>query len=153
MVEKERLLAALDESPYGFLALASGGRPYCVPLNFVRRDNTILFHSAIAGRKLDYIAASSTVSFVAVPYARYIKGQLDFEYLSVYIEGLARIVGDREEKRRAYSLLMAKYEGDPGFREVPDSCLDGSVIVSIDICRITGKEHRPEPGVVHPQNS
>jgi nitroimidazol reductase NimA-like FMN-containing flavoprotein (pyridoxamine 5'-phosphate oxidase superfamily) len=79
------------------------------------------------------------------------KGQLDCEYRSVYVEGLARIVADREEKRKAYSLLMSKFEGDPSFKEVPDACLDGSVIVSIDICRITGKEHRPTPGTVHPE--
>jgi nitroimidazol reductase NimA-like FMN-containing flavoprotein (pyridoxamine 5'-phosphate oxidase superfamily) len=150
VLDKDCLLSALDACPYGILAVASAGKPYAVPLSFARRDNSIYFHSAIVGRKLDYLAASATVSFLAIPHSMYISGKLDFEYFSIYAEGLARIVTDTEEKTKAYRLIMAKYEGDPNFRELSSACLDASVIVCIDICRITGKEHTAITQI-HPQ--
>ena len=65
--EKGRLFSALDRSEYGVMSMADGGKPYCVPLSYVRIENAIYFHCAIVGRKMDCIANSPLVSFLVVP--------------------------------------------------------------------------------------
>ena len=142
-VNDRRLLqTGLDKSPVGFLAMADGGRPYVVPISFVRDGDLIFFHSALVGRKMDFITASPRVSFSVLVHSAYCMGSLDFNYFSIYIEGLARIVTDSEEKRRAFGLLIEKYEDSAdGARNIADECLESSHIVCINICLMSGKEN------------
>ncbi len=138
--DRDFLLSELDDVPYAFLAMADGGRPYVVPVSFVRVDDSIYFHSALVGRKIDFITASPRVAFSVVKRAEYLKGKLDFEYFSICFEGLARIVADRDEKVKAYRALIEKFEGSPE-GVLSDECLESSVVVCVDIYKISGKRN------------
>ncbi len=144
--DRERLLDALDHCDYGFLAMADGGRPYLIPISYVRNGNVLYFHCARVGKKIDFITASPRVAFCVTPIAKYMPGALDFEYFSVYVEGLARIVQDKQEKYEAYRLLISKYEKGKN-HELKDACVDTSNIISIDICMISGKENTPHTSI------
>ncbi|HPR35768.1 MAG TPA: pyridoxamine 5'-phosphate oxidase family protein [Anaerolineaceae bacterium] len=63
----------IDRSQYGVLACVTpGGKPYAIPLSIARDGGRLVFHSATAGSKVDYLpdgqeVALTFVSHVQVP--------------------------------------------------------------------------------------
>jgi nitroimidazol reductase NimA-like FMN-containing flavoprotein (pyridoxamine 5'-phosphate oxidase superfamily) len=57
------LLAILDKNAIIRLGLWDGHEVYVVPLNFVRKDGTLYFHSAGTGRKLEILKSYPRVCF------------------------------------------------------------------------------------------
>ena len=63
----------IDHSQFGVLACVTpGGKPYAIPLSIARDGDTLFFHSAMAGSKVDYLpdgqeVALTFVSHVQVP--------------------------------------------------------------------------------------
>jgi len=152
VTEKSRLLEALDSCQFGFLAMAEAGRPYVVPMSFVRSGNCLFFHTGAVGTKLDFIAASPRVSFAAVPHAEYLKGKCDFSFLSVVVDGVARVILEKEEKTKAYKLLIAKFEGSPDAYPLNEKCVEGSCIICLEIWRIFGKENHGQIDTHNPNS-
>ncbi|MDZ7814908.1 MAG: pyridoxamine 5'-phosphate oxidase family protein [Planctomycetota bacterium] len=68
------LFSVLDKALYGVLAMAESGKPYCVPMSFVRIGRSLYFHSALVGMKNDTIDASPRVAFSVVDHAKYLEG-------------------------------------------------------------------------------
>ena len=67
--ERDRSFAweVLKKAPYATLSLTdSQGRPYAVPVNIVREENRVYFHSAMAGKKADCMRKNSQVCVVCV---------------------------------------------------------------------------------------
>ena len=59
--ERDRAFAydVIDRCEYGVAAMAGeGGAPYCVPLSLVRLGDTLYFHCALEGTKLDCLRRS-----------------------------------------------------------------------------------------------
>ena len=135
------LFSVLDRAAYGVLSMAESGRPYCVPMSYVRMGRSLFFHTAKVGRKVETIDASPRVAFIVVDHAEYLPGKLDFEYLSVYVEGLAKDVTDHDKKLSAYEAMISKYESGGYKKKIPESCLEESQIISLEIFRITGKRN------------
>jgi len=60
-------MAVLQKAEYGILSIASlDGIPYGIPLNYCVMNDTIYFHCAVHGRKLDILAQNGSVSFCVV---------------------------------------------------------------------------------------
>ncbi len=60
----------LETCEYGTLSLISEGKPYVVALNFVFFENSIFFHGAKEGRKIEAIKSNPNASFLVVkPYS------------------------------------------------------------------------------------
>src|SRR5574344_698622 len=102
-------IAVLNRMTSGVLALlGDNDYPYAVPISYVYHENTLYFHSALAGHKVDVIAQNSKASFcviehdliVHIEYTTYFRGALSFGNLSV--------VTDDVEKRTAIELLAEK---------------------------------------------
>ncbi len=74
----------------------------------------IYFHCAVAGHKLENIAANSRVSFCVVGKTEVLSDQFATHYQSVIVFGQAEEVFD-EEKHLALEGVLAKYS--PGYRE------------------------------------
>ncbi len=53
----------LQEETVGYLGLSLKDEPYVLPLNYAYQDGVILFHCALAGRKLDYLRANPRICF------------------------------------------------------------------------------------------
>jgi len=61
--DPHKIKAVLKKSHIFHLGLLDGDRPYIVPLNYGYADNTIYFHCAREGKKIDLIKANNTVCF------------------------------------------------------------------------------------------
>ncbi|MFH1278994.1 MAG: pyridoxamine 5'-phosphate oxidase family protein [Candidatus Eisenbacteria bacterium] len=126
------------------LALADGGEPYLVPLNYGYRERTLYFHSAPEGRKVEMIRRNRRVCFqVDVDSEIVVAGKAcgwGARYRSVIGYGNAEIVNDPDEKRKALDVLMAQYGEGPFTYD--DGPVDAMVIIRVDVESWTGKKSK-----------
>ncbi len=151
----------IDKSQFGTLATTDkDGNPYCIPISAVRKDDTIYFHCAKIGTKIDNIKNNSNVcmSFVGdvhVPVEfnanSHIEGngrvsdtRFTTEYESAVVFGTASEVEDDDEKLLALRLISLKYTPDdmPYFDAYVSSSIKITNVVKVTIEHITGKRKK-----------
>ena len=123
------------------LGLVDGDEPYVVPVNFGYERNTIYFHSALEGRKIDIIKKNNKVCFeidTAVE-AKTEKTSCDtVKYRSVIGTGRVHILESKEEKTHGLKSIMRQCtRGEYSFAE---DRLDSVLVLRIDIESVTGKQ-------------
>lgn len=105
----------LERGEYGILSTCDlDGQPYGVPLSYCVINGCIYFHCAVAGHKLENIAADRRVSFCVVGKTEVLPDQFATRYESVIVFGRAEEIFD-EEKQLALEGVVAKYS--PGYRD------------------------------------
>jgi nitroimidazol reductase NimA-like FMN-containing flavoprotein (pyridoxamine 5'-phosphate oxidase superfamily) len=125
------------------IALADGGEPYIVSMNFAYDDGRIYLHSAKEGRKIDMIRKNSRTAFFADIGYEFVLGETacgcTARYSSVFGTGCAVIAEDREEIIKGLDLLTKKYVGAPN-HSYPERVLAKTAVIRIDIDYMTGKK-------------
>ena len=134
----------LERGEYGVLSMiSSDGVPYGVPLSYCVIDNSIYFHCAQEGRKLENLAAESRVSFCVVGATQVLPDKFATNYESVIVSGRAVEVFEGE-KQRGLERLVDKYSAP--FREAGLAYIASAVrktrVFRIEIDTITGKARR-----------
>lgn len=134
----------LARGEYGVLSTTGpDGQPYGVPLNYCLLDNAIYFHCAVAGHKLENLAADPRVSFCVVGKTEVLPEQFATRYESVIVFGRAGEVFEAE-KQRALGGLLAKYS--PGYRQEGLRYIVAQIGVArvfrVTIDQISGKARR-----------
>jgi len=123
------------------LAIADGDAPYIVPLNFGYQDNTLYFHSAAEGRKLDLLRKHPQVCFEVESGVEIVRGETACDwgvsFRSIIGFGRAELVEGADEKRRALDIIMSHYSD--GKFEYPDSNLNRTTVIRVGITSMTGK--------------
>jgi hypothetical protein len=121
------------------------GYPMVKPLNFVYHEGRIYFHSAREGEKIEDIKRDGRVCFeVDLPLA-FVRAEgspckADYRYQSVICTGRARLVEDPEEKLRAFTALMEKYQPEGGYGDFPEERVALTAVIRIDVLTMTGKQ-------------
>ena len=115
-------ITILELAHVGYLGFVrEDGWPRVVPLNFVFHDGRIYFHGAAEGEKYDILKKSPKVAFSAnVPYSLIPSYWFSSTmacpatqlFKSVHIRGIAEVVEDLDEKARALTAIMKKYQPD-----------------------------------------
>lgn len=97
---------------YGVLStVGQDSQPYGIPLNYVYEGNSIYFHSALTGHKIENIENNPKVSFCVVGKIKVLPEQFSTEYESAVAFGVAsEILGS--ERNKALMLLLEKYAPD-----------------------------------------
>ncbi len=148
MRRKDKLMAdeevsdLLRNQSYGLLSvMGDGGYPYGVPLNYVYWEDSIIFHSALAGHKIDALVSHPKVSFTVVGNQQVLPGALSTRYESVVVFGEAKIL-EGEKKRRAL-LALGEYFA-PEFKDIVRRAvakeLNITQMIQIEIHHMTGKK-------------
>ena len=142
--DRDAVLAIIEEALVCRIGLADGGMPYIVPMNFGLGENCLYLHCATEGRKLDILRKNDRVCF-EMDLLREMKQGPDAcgwsaSYESVIGFGRAVLLTDPEEKRRGLDRIMDHY-GARGPFSYPDDTLAKTVVIRIDIERLTGKRH------------
>lgn len=134
----------LRRNTSGVLAvLGDGGYPYAVPLSYVYDGQTVYFHCAKTGHKLDAIRDHDKVSFCVIDQDLVVPEKYTTHFRSVIAFGRARIMSEAEEIRAAIEKLARKYAPDDSAenrtaaidREYAALCM-----VKLEIEHMTGKE-------------
>ena len=150
VTDEKQILEILDKGMVLHLGLAVNDEPYVVPMNYgYTMENgklVIYLHSAVRGKKLDMMQANPKVFFAIdcdrEPFEGKLPCQYGLVYSSVMGKGIATIVEDVEEKKRAMSVLMKTQTGkDFTFDERLVSIV---AVIRIDVEEYTAK-HRPLP--------
>ena len=150
VTDEKQILEILDKGMVLNLGLAVNDEPYVVPMNYgYTMENgklVIYLHSAVRGKKLDMMQANPKVFFAIdcdrEPFEGKLPCQYGLVYSSVMGKGIATIVEDVEEKKRAMSILMKTQTGkDFSF---DDKLVSIVAVIRIDVEAYTAK-HRPLP--------
>ncbi len=115
ITDRAEILAAARAARFVTLALCRNDQPYLVTVNHALDETgeSLYFHCAVEGRKLDSIRANPRVWGQALDDRGYLAGQCDHAYRSVQFAGRAELVEDEADKRRALELLIDRHEPDP----------------------------------------
>lgn len=127
-LEVDGIDRALDSATWGTLALAApDGPPVMVPLNFVRMEGSLFFHSALDGQKMTLVRAGAAASFLVVEALAVVPSYaFDPErackasqyFTSVLAYGRVEEVADPGRKAAALQALMAKLQPEGGHRPI-----------------------------------
>ena len=150
ITDPDQIQDILDRGKVLHLGLCVDNEPYVVPMNYgytMEKGKMVVYlHSAVRGKKLDMIAANPNVFFVIdcdiVPFEGVMPCQYGVTYSSVMGKGVAQIVEDVEEKKKAMSILMKTQTGKD-FSFV-DRLVSIVAVIRIDASEYTAK-HRPLP--------
>ena len=140
-LSNDAALKILNEGEYGVLSTVDGGgQPYGVPLNYALEGNSLYFHCALEGHKLDNLLLNEKVSFCVVGRTRVVPAEFTSEFESVIVSGRAEeVYGD--EKCEALVSLIEKYS--PAFaaegRKYIEKLDNETKAVRIAIDSMTGK--------------
>ena len=150
VTDPEQIRHILDTARVLHLGLAVNNEPYVVPLNYgyiMENGKLVLYlHSAQRGKKLDMLRANPNVFFEMdcdrVPFESKLPCQYGMVYSSIMGRGVATIVEDVEEKKRAMTILMKTQSGKDF--EFNDRLVSMVAVVRVDVSEYTAK-HRPIP--------
>lgn len=101
----------------GYLGLTDGDHPYVVPLNYTWMNESLYFHGAAAGRKIEIIRENPHCCFtIAEDYGTMVSpipAKTDTAYMSVMLFGQLQAVTDITEATAAMQGMLDKYV--PGY--------------------------------------
>ena len=123
------------------LGLCENDQPYIVPLCFGYKDNTLYFHCAGQGKKLDIIRKNNNVCFEFDIDLELVKDERPcnwgMKYKSVIGFGKAVFVEDIESKRKALDVIMRQFSANTF--EYPEETIRKTTIIRVEIENMTGK--------------
>lgn len=124
------------------LGLCRDNTPYVVPVSFGYDGVAIYFHTAVEGRKIEYLTANPRVCF-EVEHEVEVMPSADkachwsMSYYSVIGLGTVSEVADRQGKTRALDQIMKHYSGREW--EFDGQTLDRTRVWRLEIDQISGK--------------
>ncbi len=140
--DESGIKAIINKAVVCRLGIVNGNTPYIVPLCFGYHDNTLYFHSALKGLKIDCISNNPNVCFEFDLFveANESENACDWgmKYQSVIGFGKAKFIEDSDEKRNALGIIMAQYS-DKQF-EFPENKVKATAVIKVEIGSMTGKQ-------------
>jgi uncharacterized protein len=147
VLDREELVAILDEADVCRLAFASGGEPYIVTLNFGYEWEgelpVLYFHCAREGRKLEAMRADPRVCFELDTGHELVTGPIPcswgMKYASIVGYGSLAEVPDDTGRKSGLDRIMLHY-GWSGESSYPDDALRATMILSLRASELCGKK-------------
>ena len=142
ITDKTAMESIILKSSVCRLALSEENRPYIVPLCFGYEGDTLYFHSAREGRKLDILRKNNKVCFEFDIDNEIVEAddacRWTMNFQSVIGLGRGSIIDDIEPKRKAFNIIMQHYSRNS--YEYPDKTVKKIVIIKVEIEHMTGKK-------------
>lgn len=142
ITDRIKIESIIQRSVVCRLGMLDKNRPYIVPLCFGYKENTLYFHSANKGRKIDILKKNNTVCFEFDIDYEPIKADNPCEwgiiYKSVIGFGKAYLVNDFKAKCAALDIIMQQYS-DETF-EYPKTKIKNTLVIKVEIEHMTGKQ-------------
>jgi nitroimidazol reductase NimA-like FMN-containing flavoprotein (pyridoxamine 5'-phosphate oxidase superfamily) len=137
--ESQNILA---QATSGVLALSgTDDTPYALPISFVHHADSLYFHCAADGYKIDCIRKNPRASFCVIAQDQLLPEKFTTCFRSVIAFGRMEMVENPQEKQKALHLLCDKYAaGQPGREEEIESAFSRICILALRIDAMTGKE-------------
>jgi hypothetical protein len=140
--DKSEIESIIGKSQVCRLGLSEDGLAYIVPLCFGYKDNSLYFHSAKEGRKIEILKRNDQVCFEFDIDAQIHSGKTacawGMKYRSIIGYGTASFIEDPEKKRKALDIIMSQYaDGEFAY---PAKALKEILVIKVEISHMTGKK-------------
>lgn len=143
ILDRDIIDAKIQEADICRLALCDGLIPYVIPMNFGYQDNTLYFHCAKEGRKLDIIKKNNNVCFEIECNVEIVKADNPCEsttkYYCIIGNGKAEVAEDYNEKVKALNIIMEKYSKQLK-HDYKKELVNRVSIIKVGICEVSGKK-------------
>lgn len=144
-MSKDFALEVADKCEYAVLSMTDvHNAPYCVPISIVRVRQTVYFHCAKEGEKIDCLRANPQVCLACVGDTHRMPNIFTTEFESAILRGTASEVTDAQEKIAALKYLCERHTPTnmANFDSEVASSLDRTAVWKIEIESITGKRKK-----------
>ena len=132
----------LSKSNICRIALHDDVYPYVVPLNYGYHKNSLYFHCALTGKKIDLIKKNNKVSFVIEQGHKVIKSDISCnwttKYRSIFGQGMIDIITDHQKKKEGLDIIMQHHGKNDNFYN--KSIVDKILILKLSIKSMTAKQ-------------
>ncbi len=141
IISRDEIESIINKAFVCRLGMVDENGPYIVPLSFGYRENSLYFHCAKEGRKLDILKKNKRVCFEIdtdheiVEFEKACKWGM--KYKSVIGFGNALFIEDMESKKTALGIIMHHYSGRSF--EFEEKEVKRVVIFKVEIESMTGK--------------
>lgn len=138
----EEALSVIDENEFAVLCLTDPtGKPYGVPMEYVRQDHSLYFHGAKEGRKVSSMKANPWGCAVILGENEIIPPKFGRKYQSVIVEGEIELIDKPEIKRQV--MIWVIQRKSPAYVEkgltVVEKMLDRVLIYKMNMETVAGK--------------
>lgn len=149
LLTQEQIDALFKRAEVGRIAtLNKDGYPYILPMHFVYFNSKVYLHGLPKGQKIDNIKANPKVCFeidemISLLYDGIEEPcDVNTEFNSIILHGMATIVEDFEEKRAALSKIVEKFTPHLMDKELPAPMINGTAVIRIDIGELVGRYYK-----------
>ena len=143
-ISKEETKQLLNNCEYGILStISEDNEPYGVPLSYCVVGESLYFHSALEGRKLDNTSVNQKVSFCVVGNTEVLQKKFSTKFESAIVTGIIE-EPTNDEKQIGLEGLIKKYSPDyieEGLKYI-DRAKDETKVLKLCIKSITGKARK-----------
>ncbi|MDO5649033.1 MAG: pyridoxamine 5'-phosphate oxidase family protein [Gallicola sp.] len=163
---KEFAFEVIDKADFGVLSVPAGEETYSIPLSIARKGETLYFHSAMEGTKVDVFRKEPSARIVFVGEVKvpenFTKEELEemaadekkavdlirkvftTEYESCIVKGPIRLVEDEREEEEGHRVICEKFTPSKMdyFEIALKAGLHRTNIYAIDIEEVTGKRKK-----------
>lgn len=148
ITSSDEIVDILKNGKYTTISMCSNNEPYIITLSYGydHENNSLYFHSAKQGLKLDFIKSNPNVCATVIEDGGYIIGECGHKYRTVVFRGNMTIVNDIDEKKHGMNILLTHLESDPVVikeKLVKSEGYDSKMeVLKLSIVQITGKAGR-----------
>ena len=145
--DRDFCLSVIDRCTHGVAALTTGeDTPYCLPLSFVRVGNSLYFHCAREGRKVELLKRCPRIciTFVAQDDPNFeVPNNYTTYFQSAIVTGTVVLVEDDQEKidglRALCQKLTPQYMTEGLFNAAIQHSLSVTSVLRVDMDDLSGK--------------
>ena len=113
VLSQEEAIAIVDENQYAVLCLNDpAGRPYGLPMDYVRQGNSLYFHGSKEGRKVNSMKATPWACAVIIGENEIVPNKFGRKYKSVIVEGGIELIDEPEFKRQVMTWVVKRKSPD-----------------------------------------
>lgn len=143
ILDRDIIDAKIQEADICRLALCDGLIPYIVPMHFAYNDNTLFFHCAKEGRKLDLIKNNNNVCFEMECNVEIVETEKPCNWTTRYYciigNGIAELIEDYNDKLKALNLITKKYAKQLK-HEYDEGLVNRLCVIKVEITEVSGKK-------------
>ena len=142
ILDQSTIQEVLLKSDICRISLNDDNYPYMLPLNYGYQDNSLYFHCAKRGKKIDLIRKNNKASFLIEQYSKIAKDDISCNWTTKYRSiigcGTIEILSETEQKRNGLDVIMKHYGKFDN--EYSNKQLDNVLVLRLDIEKLKGKQ-------------
>jgi nitroimidazol reductase NimA-like FMN-containing flavoprotein (pyridoxamine 5'-phosphate oxidase superfamily) len=145
LTDKNTIIEILKNGKFATISMCRVNEPYIVTLSygFDLKRNSLYFHSAKEGLKVEILRENSNVCGTVVEDLGYVMNDCSHKYRSIVFWGKMATVEDLEEKKYGFNIILNHLEDNPGKVKKRflknEQAYDNIYIIRLKIIEMTGK--------------